>query len=78
MYFQPGQCPHIDDKEGWKVYKKAIIAEIKKLGGKSKESQGIGSLRKIYSELMAKKRATPESVIDTPESRPTIFKPRKK
>jgi hypothetical protein len=56
MFFQSGQCPHIEDKEGWKLYKKAIIAEIGKLGGKPKMTYGVDKLRKMYSELRAKKK----------------------
>jgi hypothetical protein len=55
MHYQPGAIPGVDDIPGRKAFKKAIIEEIKKLGGRPKESQGLASLRKMMSDLKAKK-----------------------
>ena len=56
MYFQAGAIPGVNDIEGRKAFKKAIMEEIKKLGGRPKGSLGLGSLRREYSKLLAKKR----------------------
>lgn len=54
--FIPGQCPHIDDENGWKEYKKAISEQIEQMGGKVNRTYGIKKLREVYSELRAKKK----------------------
>jgi hypothetical protein len=58
--FNPGAIPPVDDKEGRKEFKKALLGEIKKLGGKPKLSLGLDKLRRLYSELRAKTRAAKE------------------
>lgn len=55
MHFSPGAIPHAEDKEGRKAYKAAILAEIKKLGGKPKASLGLDKLRQLYAQLKAAK-----------------------
>ena len=60
MHFQPGQIPHVADEEGRNVFKKALLAEIKKLGGKPKMTFGLKKLRELYSDLMAKKTSEDE------------------
>jgi hypothetical protein len=76
MRYQPGATPHIEDKAGREAFKKAIIVEIKKLGGRPKESQGLTSLRQLMSDLKTKK-PEPAKIV-TPETKPALFKSRKK
>ena len=79
MHFHSGAIPHINDKAGREVFKKAVIAEIKELGGKPKESQGLASLRIMRSDLKAKKPVDPKTKpIVTPETKPALFKSKKK
>ncbi len=71
MEFHSGAIPHINDKAGREAFKKAVIADIKKLGGKPKESQGLASLRSMRSALKAKMpvKSKTKSVV-TPETEP--------
>jgi hypothetical protein len=53
-FFNPGAIPGVHDKAGRAEFKKAMIEEIKKLGGRPKESMGFDTLRQMRRELRAK------------------------
>lgn len=58
--FNPGAIPHVADTEGRKAFKIALLAEIKKLGGRPKLTFGLEKLRELYSDLVAKAKVEEE------------------